>query len=268
MSQTSYPTALPAALPGLLYDLETKKVRSKVNGESVSLPFGIGLAEGAATEKAALPAAATDKCIGISMRVAGQNNLGSGSTATAILAGDRFSIMRSGSCYAQPEQTVAKGDPVYMRFATSVNDGTLTQKGSFRKDPDGVAQVTTLTPTAGNSSAFSVRVKFSDESYTFTMTSDGSGTATEIVTGLKTAMAADAAFTARVVATGTTTLILTGQTAGEAFTVTNVSDGVLAVAATTPAAPTASKVKGARWGTAGTASTFAVVDFDDLTANS
>ena len=53
-------------------------------------------------------------------------------------------------------------------------------------------------------------------------------------------MAANASFTARVVATGTTTLILTGQVAGEDFLVDDAGPGAFAsIVDTTPAAPDA-----------------------------
>ncbi len=140
---------------------------------------------------------------------------------------------------------MAVGDNVYVRFTTN-GTGKL-QLGAIRNDADGVAQVSTGTPTASqDSTVFTVRVGFADASYTFEYTSDGSMTATEVADGLRAAMAADLAFTARVVATGTATLILTGQVAGEAFTPTTSGAGAVTWAATTPPAAHCRRVKGAR----------------------
>jgi hypothetical protein len=74
------------------------------------------------------------------------------------------------------------------------------------------AQLWTLTPTAANDTQYQLDIQFDDGvSFPFQVKSDASGTATEIVTLFKAQMAANAAFTARAVATGTATLLLTNQ---------------------------------------------------------
>lgn len=257
MSQTSYSRSFVNAFSGMLGDSGFKYIQTRVNASGVDLPAGIGVASTSTEGNATVISSAATAIEGIIVNSFARDpgSAGNALTGTNVIKSlNEMNLLSEGAIFVLSEQTVVVTDPVFMRIATSVNTGTLTQKGQFRKDSDGVAQVSTLTPTAVNSTLYVLRVAFDGkaqgtarESYTFAYTSDGSATATEIVTGFKTVMAADAAFTARVVATGTTTLILTGQVAGEAFTSQAEGDGAIAVAATTPAAPTARRVKAARW---------------------
>lgn len=279
MSQTSYSRSFVNAFAGMLGDSGFKYVQTRVNASGVDLPAGIGVKDTTTEGSSDVPATATDALAGIIVNSFARDP-GSAGTAlsgtNAIKSTNEMNILSEGAIFVKPEQTVAVLDPVFVRIATSVNTGTLVQKGSFRKDSDGVAQVTTGTPTAANSTVYMLRVAFDGkaagtkrEAYNFEYISDGSATATEIVTGFKTAMALDAVFTARVVATGTTTLILTGQTAGEAFTVTSNGDGAWASITTgTPAAPTARACKAARWlkasGTTGVAMLYFSASADAL----
>lgn len=281
MSQTTYNATLAAGYAGLLADITASEIVSKRNSDAAAaLPFGIGVKQDTADDDAKPPTSLTDKLMGVLVYSNSHNNIGlltlSATIAGAsVLTGDRIDVMTKGKIYAFPEQTVANTDPVYCRFATSVNTGTLTQKGSFRKDADGVAQVSTVTPTAANTTIYVLKVETTDKNgkrsvFEFEYISDGSATATEIVTGFKTLMAADAVFAALVAATGTTTLIMTtvDTTGSVTFTSQSEGDGVLAVAATTPAAATASLVKGAKWATAGSTTVPAMLQFHDLVANS
>jgi hypothetical protein len=269
--QTSYSRYQGKPPAGTIGDPGFSRVESWTNGQGADVPAGI-----AVTKKTSTPGSfdygttATDPIIGFLVNSYGRDPGYSGSSLSgtaAIKDGATASVMVEGSIYAAMEQTMTPDDPVFVRFATSVNDGTLTQKGAIRKDADGVAQVSTITPTAVNSAIYALRVETQDpntnrlRSFTFEYQADGSATATEIVTGFKTVMAADATFTALVVATGTTTLILTGQTAGLAFTAQSEGDGALAVAATTPPAPTARRLKGARVISSGTAADGGVIYF-------
>ena len=89
----------------------------------------------------------------------------------------------------------------------------------------GAAQVTTLTPTVTNSVVYGLQVLVNHHLYRYNFTSDGSATDAEIVTGLRALIDADAVFSALVVSTGTTTIILTGQVAGMRFDVVEAGDG-------------------------------------------
>lgn len=89
-----------------------------------------------------------------------------------------------------------------------------------------VAQVETLTPTVQNSVLYRVSIDGVDYEYT----SDSDATASEIVAGLLALINGDT--NCKMTATGTTTLILTADNAGEAHTVS--ATGNLAIAHTTP----------------------------------
>ena len=78
------------------------------------------------------------------------------------------------------------------------------------------AQAVVLTPTAANTTLYEVSVTVGGITYEGSMTSDGSGTATEIVTGLKTSLNALLP-AATVIAAGTATLTLTSELAGLTF---------------------------------------------------
>lgn len=103
-----------------------------------------------------------------------------------------------------------------------------------------VLQVTTGTPTAANSTYYAIVLTYTNkvtktwESKIFSMTSDVSGTATEICDSLRNQINACSA-TIPVTATGTTTLILTANAGFAQFTATNVGVGVIAFVTGTPA---------------------------------
>lgn len=250
--QTTYGRYFKARIPGQESDAARTYKREALNKSSADLDVGIGVIQDTTTDSGVnVPSTATQPLVGIVLNDFGRNP--NGLTTGAYAQNKMAPMLCEGPVTVQIDQDCKPSDKVFVRFAASAN-AQVGVVGSFRKDSDGVAQVSTGTPTAGqNSTIFLIRVKFDGkaqgtrpETYAFEYVSDSSMTATEAVTGFKTVMAADAAFTARVVATGTTTLILTGQVAGEAFTVTSEGDGAITWAATTPPAPTARYVP-ARW---------------------
>lgn len=259
--QTTYNLVAPAGSAGFLADTDDVVAASYYNGEAADLPVGIGVVEdGATSGKAKLPAAATNLLAGIVFNTYGRDP--NGLTTGAYATGSQIPVMQKGKCFVSPEQTVTPADPVYMRFAASVNTVALTQKGSFRKDADGVAGVLTVTPTVANSKIYVLRVEVAGKNFEFEFQSSGASSAAEIVTGFKTAMALDAEFTALVVATGANTLILTGQVAGASISAVSMGDGALPVAITTAPAATAVLVKGAKWLVGAAASGVATLHFD------
>jgi hypothetical protein len=134
MSQTSYTDRPAAALPGMPYDISRSEFRSALNNSGSTIPFGVGVKQGATVDDAAVPpSGSTDKVIGISVRNYAQDNWGLGGTNAGIQTGDRFSILRRGRIYVQVEEAVAAGDAVYCRYASGSGG---TQLGSFRKSAD------------------------------------------------------------------------------------------------------------------------------------
>jgi hypothetical protein len=103
----------------------------------------------------------------------------------------------------------------------------------IRKPHAGTAQVATITPTAANSTIYTLMLDCTNMGYgvqRFTVTSDSDGTAAEVVTAFAALINASPI---PITASGTGTLILTSDWAGVGFTVQEV-DSNLAVAATTP----------------------------------
>lgn len=272
--QTTFKRYSTGNVPGFDSDQGRGYNREATNKTGSDIDVGVAFKQSSSVDSGALAlTAATEPVIGFSLNDQGRNP--NGLTTGAYKDKQMFPIKCEGAFFAQCDQDMKPGDKVFVRFAASAN-AQVGVVGSVRKDPDGVAQVTTLTPTATSNAVYVARVDFDGEAagtkrkaYEFEYQADGSATATEIVTGFKAAMAADPEFTARVVATGTTTLVLTGQTTGEAFTVTSAGDGAFASITTgTPPAPSARRLKGARVLTSGTAASGAVEIYFSATAES
>jgi hypothetical protein len=254
--QTSYSRYFKSRLPGWESDTGRSYKREATNKSGSDLDVGIGVIQYSGLDSGVNAISAVGQpLVGIILNDFGRNPNGLTTGAFKSLA--MAPMLCEGAINVQCDQVCQPGDPVFVRIAAS-GSGKLGIVGSFRKDADGVAQVSTVTPTAANATIYVLRVEFPNaggetnagtvpDVYEFEFLSDGSATATKVVTGFKTVMAADAAFSARVVASGTATLVLTGQVAGESFTVAPEGDGVMSVAPTTPPAATARKVKGARW---------------------
>lgn len=248
-TQTSYSRSFDNAFAGQPGDSGFKRDISYLNTTASAMPAGIGVCQAATAGEMKLPDSATAKFVGVILnsfaREPGNQDVSLSGTA-AIVVGGGANVRELGSVYALCEEAMAVTDKVFMRH--TANGAGKLQAGAFRNDSDGVAQVTTVTPAAGqNTTLFTLRVSFADRDYEFTIVSDGSMTATEVCDAFRVAMAADTAFTARVVATGTATIVLTGQVAGEAFEVANSGTGTFtSITATTPPAATCREVKGAR----------------------
>lgn len=225
MVQTSYSINIPIAFQGLIADDGFHDITSYLNGDVVGLSFGIGVVQGSDDNLCLLPTATTQSLLGVTVSNFAYNQF-SPTTLTGtqgIPLNAAAGVMRSGRVYVNPTQNVTPASPVYLQM---VANGGSKPAGSFRTDPDGTAQVTTLTPTAVASTTYTIDV----DGRIYSFVSAGSPTATTIVTQAKAAIAADAGAT--VAATGTATLILTALTAGVPFQVE--ADANWAIAATTP----------------------------------
>lgn len=262
MSQTSYSRVFVNAFAGMLGDSGFRYIQTRVNASGVDLPAAIGVKESDTDDSATVLAASSDVISGVIVNSFARDPGSAGNSLSgtnAIKAGNEMNILSEGVIFVKPEQTCTVSDPVYVRYATSVNDSTLTQTGSFRKDADlsgavsGTANVVTVTPTAVDGTVYVLRVEYGAKVWEFEAVAQTSSTATTISTQFRTLMAADAEFTALIVASGTATLILTAQDKTSAITAHSEGDGALAVANTTPyVAPsagsaTARQVKAARW---------------------
>lgn len=240
-AQTAYTINHAQGYPGGL-DSGIKRARTARNNTATAIPTGrfVAFDTGASTSELAakLPVALTDKLIGVSMLDQAREN-----TAVDYAQNELFSILREGNILMFTEQAVTPNDPVFVRTSVTGATGSVPALGQVRKDANGAVEVNTVTPTAGNTTAYGLSFNINGRTFTFQVLSDATATAQEICDAFRTAMAADAAFTALVVATGTTTLILTSQQLGVPQNVTvnasTTGTGGLAIVATTPGAPTA-----------------------------
>lgn len=240
MGQLSYEIKHKRAYEGGRADSRDMRAFAARNNMSAQLPFGRFVAHdlGTGTSEIAtrLPTSASDKILGVSLNSAEHNPTApDGSRTYGVLPNDMYTVISGGGVYVIAEQAVTPSDPVYVRYTAN---GTGKDPGQVRKDPDGVAEVHTITPTAADTTRYALSAEVSDRVFVFDVTSGGSATATTIANAFRTAMAADADFSALITASGTATLILTGP-AGFPFKVRNIGVGVLADVVTTPAAPKA-----------------------------
>jgi hypothetical protein len=278
MSQTTYLTALVVAFSGMLSDAGPNGVKSALNTSGVVLPFGIAVKSstsgGTKQDGVTPPTAAGDKITGILVfsqatdAIAVFNSTVPGGS---VADGRRCDLLEEGKCYVLVENAVTEGSQAYVRFANSANttDGTQNQKGAFRADNDeSAAEVWTGTPTAVDATVYTVRVETTDPItgkalvFVFEHTSQVSATATTIVTALKAEMAANAEFNALYHNSGTATLILTSQLAGQTAKVTTDSTGVIAWVNGTAEADSAYALKGCYFTRAAAAGGFAEVKFN------
>ncbi len=253
MVQTSYSINIPIAFQGLIADDGFHDITSYLNSDVVGLSFGIGVVQGATDNTCLLPTATTQSLLGVTVSNFAYNQFSpttlTGTQGIPLLAA--AGVMTKGRVYVLPTQDVTPASAV---FCQMVANGSTKVAGSFRTDYDGTAQVTTMTPTAVNSTEYQLEV----DGRFYAYTSDSSATATEIVTGLTAAITADAGAT--VTPTGTTTLILTAKTAGLPFVAQG--DANMAFAATTANLARAIRLTNFRFKTTATAGTPAVLELN------
>lgn len=241
MPQTSYTAKPPVGLPGQLYGIQRPILLTKQ--AETNLPFGIAVKQGTAELEILAPTAAADEIIGVVVRNMHKNTSDLSGT-NQVREGDLHPVLCEGMICVTVEDAVSAGGAVFVRH-TAPGEEVL---GAFRGSAGGVAELTTITPTAANSTHYVLNVSVGDKDFQFEYTSDGSATDEEICDGLRAAMtSAGTDFSSRVTAGGTATLTLTGANAGEPLVITSNGPGVLGIVETTPSAAIAKKLPGARF---------------------
>lgn len=239
-----YDVAHAAGEAGLKYDTNPSQSESYV--AEGNLPLGVAVVQGTSADQAA-PPSATDTLndfLGITHRSHALSRNRSLSGTLAISDEDAFTCITKGRLWVAVEAAVARGDRVYFR---NVIAGAEVA-GEFRADGDGTAQVTTVTPTAANSTEYRLQISLDDgQEFEFVTTSDASATAAEIVTALTALIVAEGRLTGLVTASGTTTLVLTGDKGVSFRAGSEDSTGTLAAALTTPLASDCILIKNAKW---------------------
>lgn len=129
MSQTSYNSNIPAALPGLIADGPgaPRKIQT-YNNPVLSIPFGLGVAKISADEDGIkLPDGSGVQIEGVAVRDVSRETDGYYAAKSAV------AIMKRGRIWVVCEVDVTPDDPVYIRYATG---GGGSQKGIFRNSAD------------------------------------------------------------------------------------------------------------------------------------
>lgn len=129
MPQLTYDYQLPAGFPGERADADAYSALTCV--ATAATAFGLAVAQSGSGNQCALPAAAADKIVGITMHTAREQGYQTGTTQYE--SGDPLPVMTKGRIFVTAEQAVAPGDPVFVRFAVNGGNNVL---GALRKDAD------------------------------------------------------------------------------------------------------------------------------------
>jgi hypothetical protein len=243
--------------------LVTTEVAASQSTGGVTIPMGRFLvyrvAETGGRRRGGLPSASTDVLACVALRDPSQSR-GTSQLATATNdypVGAMMTGRERGQVSVRNVGAAASaGGPVYAVISTTGGDAL----GQARGDRDGTGEVWTATPTAANDTVYGLAITFApwdgEDAETFVLdpvTSDGSGTQTEISDAIK-AVIAGASFArlrelVSVSAAGAATVILTGLQLGRPFVVTDSADpgAWTSITRTTSAAQYTKRVPGARW---------------------
>ncbi len=245
MSQASVSIQAPIAFAGLLAD-PNKGMHSVslANEDAARAKFGLGYFLGTNPEtQFKLPAGAAGVLAGALAHAHATESRepftsGGAGGAAGLVTDEPGDLVRQGRIWVPVIGAVTTGLPAWLIHTTA-------DFGSWRADAGGVAEVSTLTPNPiVDAIVYTVDVHIGDQDFHFETLSDATATATEICDEMRVAMALDATFTALVVATGTTTLILTSQNIGQDLDVVSSGEGLFDIVETVPPATAAQVVKG------------------------
>ena len=116
--QTTYNLTLTTAIEGMLADTGPHDIVSKFNEEaSAEIAFGRGVKFGTNDNGALLPAAESDKIVGITVHSHqyADESLGS----TGVVAGGALNVLRKGRIWVMARTAVAPGDRLWVRAVSS-----------------------------------------------------------------------------------------------------------------------------------------------------
>lgn len=130
--QTVYTDSFPGAYGGQISDSNPARRTSRLNKSGGTLIAGLGLVNGSTLDTVTLPSDGTHPLAGVNiLQFATDPNLIAG-TAN-YREGVQMPILEEGSIWVVCDQTMAVGDPVFVRYSDSGSDGPV---GCFRKDAD------------------------------------------------------------------------------------------------------------------------------------
>lgn len=132
--QLDYSQNPAVGYPGMMADTGYKHVVSRVNPD-VLIPFGRFVVKHGDDRRVKLPTTTgevTDNGEGIAIQDWSSEQIDNGLEAGYPLK-SAVSVMRQGRCWVKVEEAVAKGDPVFVRFAAGAGGTGL---GGIRKSAD------------------------------------------------------------------------------------------------------------------------------------
>lgn len=248
-------TVVPAAAETTL--VTTEATSQTAGGTAIPMARFVrhnGSSQG--NRRASLPSGSTDMIAGIALRDPTQTRLydTSADAVDSYPIGTMMSVREQGAVpmINRGGTAALAGGPVYCVISTSGGNAL----GEARSDPDGTADVWTLTPSAANDAVYGISIHFpawnGESARTFVVppvTADGSATATEIVTLLAASIATVTELAALVSVTTGATLVLTGVDLGRPFTVYDSAEAgdFTSITHTTTAAAYTKLVERARW---------------------
>jgi hypothetical protein len=116
-AQTSYPVSMTAAIEGALADNGNVDIRPYYNGAAAEIAFGRAVKFGASDNAAILPAAETDKIVGITVhshrysKGTSTSDLGD----TGMRQGVTMDVLRKGRIWVKCEDGCVPGDRLWVR---------------------------------------------------------------------------------------------------------------------------------------------------------
>ncbi len=126
--QTSYPTSIGVAIPGMLADMGPKDIVTKTHA-TLKVLFGLFIARGADDELGKIPALATDVTTnGVGFVVADQSQESlTDSAAPGVPAGKQFNVLKKGRIWVTCEDAAnyTYGMQASVRYAGSGVAGAL-----------------------------------------------------------------------------------------------------------------------------------------------
>lgn len=127
--QTSYSLDMGNGLAGLKYDIGNASTLSYTADAEIN--FGSAVVAGSDENHVKLPAASSDKFLGIALRT--QAMIPNADGSSSYKAKDAVSVLSQGRVYVKVEEAVAAGDSVFVRYASGVGGSV---PGLFRNDAD------------------------------------------------------------------------------------------------------------------------------------
>lgn len=133
MAQLAYGTAMTVGFEGMKASSVEDDCMTAYNAEvSAEIPFGVAVAMGTTEDAAIKLVDANSKIKGVVVH-SHNHSKGIDLGDTGLLPKASFAVMKKGEIWVKVEETVAVGDPVFVRHTAS---GGNTRKGAFRKSAD------------------------------------------------------------------------------------------------------------------------------------